>query len=73
MSINPGVADPADFRHIAFKGGSDVGVLNLTTMVTTRHGRRVCFSATVNDPEHSIDELAFEGAYGAVLRYVAAF
>ncbi|MEA2786391.1 MAG: hypothetical protein QOF71_2495, partial [Candidatus Eremiobacteraeota bacterium] len=30
MSINPGVADPASFRSVAFKGGSDTGIINLT-------------------------------------------
>jgi hypothetical protein len=73
MSINPGVADPAEFRHIAFKGGSDNGVINLTTMVTTRLGRAVCFSATVNDAERAVDEPAFGEAYAQVLRYVADF
>jgi hypothetical protein len=71
MSINPGVADPTDFRHVAFKGGSDVGVINLTTMVTTRRGTKLCFSATANDSARDVDEAAFEAAYGAVLRYLA--
>jgi beta-lactamase class A len=70
MSINPGVADPADFKHVAYKGGSDSGVINLTTMVTTRRGTKLCFSATANDPAHDVDELAFEAAYGAALRYL---
>jgi hypothetical protein len=70
MSINPGVADPADFKHVAYKGGSDVGVINLTTMVTTRRGTKLCFSATGNDSAHDVNESAFESAYGAALRYL---
>ncbi|MHB8148172.1 MAG: serine hydrolase [Vulcanimicrobiaceae bacterium] len=70
MSINPGVADPSAFRHVAFKGGSDVGVINLTTMVTTVRGTNVCFSSTLNDSAHPINEAAFEAAYAAVLQYV---
>ncbi len=73
MSINPGVADPAAFRRVAYKGGSDIGVLNLTTMVTTKRGTRICFSATVNDAAKPIDEAAFEPAYAAVLPYLTAW
>jgi beta-lactamase class A len=71
MSINPGVADPAEFRHVAYKGGSDTGVLNMTTMVTTRRGTRICFSATINDAKHDIANLGFETSYSAVLRQLA--
>ena len=70
MSINPGLADSTAFRHVAYKGGSDAGILNLTTMVTTKHGTRVCFSATLNDPRRDVAELPFETAYGAVVRYL---
>ncbi len=73
MSINPGVANPADFRQVAFKGGSDVGVINLTTMVTTRRGTAVCFSATLNDSTHPVDETVFDNAYADVLHHIAAF
>lgn len=72
MSINPGVADPADFRHVAYKGGSDVGVLNMTTIVTTRRGTRICFSATINDAKHDVANLGFETSYSGVLRALAA-
>ncbi len=68
MSINPGVADPADFARVAYKGGSDTGVINMTTMVTTHRGTKLCFSATANDSTHDVDDTAFEAAYGAALR-----
>jgi hypothetical protein len=71
MSINPGVADAADFRHVAYKGGSDTGVINMTTAVMTRRGTRICFSATMNDPRHNIAELGFETSYSVVLRALA--
>jgi len=71
MSINPGVADPAQFRHVAYKGGSDTGVINMTTMVTTRRGTRICFSATLNDAQHAVAELGFETSYSTVLRALA--
>ena len=71
MSINPGVADPAAFAHVAYKGGSDLGVLNLTTMVRTRRGTTFCFSATLNDAAQALDEKAFEAAYGSALDKLA--
>jgi beta-lactamase class A len=71
MSINPGVADPADFRHVAYKGGSDTGVVNLTTMVTTHRGTKICFAATLNDSAREVDEAAFELAYSGVLAQLA--
>lgn len=67
VSIDPGVADAAAFRHVAYKGGSDTGVINLTTQVTTKRGTRFCFSATLNDPARAVDDGAFAAAYGTVL------
>ena len=71
MAINPGVADPAAFRHVAFKGGSDAGIINLTTAVTTRRGTNLCFSASLNDAAKPVDESAFETGYAGVLRHLA--
>ena len=70
-SINPGTADPAAFRHVAYKGGSDVGAINLTTVATTKRGTELCFSATVNDPSRALDDAGVEAAYGGVLRLLA--
>lgn len=67
MSINPGVADRADFRRVAYKGGSDFGAINLTTQVTTKRGRTLCVSATINDRERATDDKTFEAAYAGVL------
>lgn len=68
MTINAGVADPAAFAHVAFKGGSDTGLINLTTQVTTKRGTTLCFSATLNDAAGSVDERGFANAYASVLR-----
>ncbi|HLY01027.1 MAG TPA: serine hydrolase [Candidatus Cybelea sp.] len=73
MSINPGAADAADFNHVAYKGGSDIGVINMTTMVTTHRGTKLCFSATANDSARGVNETAFGAAYGAALRYLKEF
>jgi hypothetical protein len=70
MSVNPGVADASDFARVAYKGGSDAGILNLTTAVTTHRGTQFCFSATVNATT-TVDESAFELQYGAALRTLA--
>jgi hypothetical protein len=73
MSINPGIPNPSDFRHVAYKGGSDVGIINMTTMVTTKRGTTVCFSATLNNEKQAVDEMAFETAYEDVVRHIAAY
>ena len=58
-SLNPGVADPADFSRVSYKGGSDNGVLNLTTQVVNRKGETYCVSASWNDTgEVSLSQLA---------------
>lgn len=71
MSINPGLADSAAFRHVAFKDGSDAGVLNLTTMVTTKKGTQICFAATINASGHDVNAASFETAYAAALSALA--
>jgi len=71
MTINPGVANPADFRRVAYKGGSDTGVINLTTHVTTKRGTTLCFSATLNNATAAVDESAFELVYAAALGALA--
>lgn len=48
MSINPGVADPQGWARAAFKGGSEPGVINLTTGLVRADGSRLCMSATWN-------------------------
>ena len=64
--LNPGVAQPGDFARASFKGGSETGVLNLTTQVTTQAGTSYCVSATWNRPQ-ALDEGQFVALYGGVL------
>jgi beta-lactamase class A len=71
MSINVGQAQRGDFRQVAYKGGSDVGVINMTTIVTTKRGARLCFAATLNNPQGAVDESAFGLAYSGVLHSLA--
>ncbi|EYB68035.1 hypothetical protein DEIPH_ctg029orf0042 [Deinococcus phoenicis] len=64
---NPGVADPTDFARVSYKGGSEPGVLNLTTQVTNKVGRTFCVSATWNDAR-TLDEAQFIALYDGVLK-----
>ena len=60
------MATPGDFARVSYKGGSEPGVLNLTTQVTTQAGRTLCVSATWNRPE-ALEETTFLGLYAATL------
>ncbi len=66
MRINPGVANKADWTSIAFKGGSESGVLNLTTLAVAKDGTRYCVAATWNDSK-PIDEAKATSAYASLL------
>ncbi|WP_051332409.1 serine hydrolase [Cucumibacter marinus] len=70
FAINPGVADANDWAKIAFKGGSETGVLNLTTWLENEDGDGFCVAYTVNDPE-AIDENDAITAYGSLLGQLA--
>jgi hypothetical protein len=69
MKINPGLALPAEWRSIAFKGGNDVGVLSLTTWVEAKSGRKLCIAASWND-ETAVDERRFIPLYQELLRFL---
>lgn len=49
MRIEPGPADPQTWVRIGFKGGSASGVMNLTSGLVDRRGRRFCATVTWND------------------------
>lgn len=72
MGINPGLANPADWSTVAFKGGSEPGVLNYTTWLTDDAGHSYCVSATWNDDD-SLDEIAFAGLYTSLLEEMKQF
>ena len=71
MGVNPGVAVPSDWQEIAFKGGSEPGVLNLTTQVQSPEGRTYCVDATWNDASQPLDEAALTQLYSGVLAGLA--
>lgn len=71
MQINPGLADKKDWKQVAFKGGSEPGVLNLTTALTGSNGHHYCVTATWNNSK-ALDENRFYTLYGGVLSALAA-
>jgi beta-lactamase class A len=70
MQINPGVTDRKDWQSVAFKGGSETGVLNLTTAVVSKGGDRYCVSATWNE-DAPINQAATMGAYAGLMKALA--
>jgi beta-lactamase class A len=67
MSINPGVASPSQWRHIAYKGGSDWGVISMTTWLVSPAGTQYCVSVSWNDASAPIDETKFAALYQTLL------
>lgn len=71
MQLNPGVASPADWERIAFKGGSEPGVMNLTTWLEA-DGERYCVSVTQNRSDAALDEAQLVSLYGSLVRALAS-
>jgi beta-lactamase class A len=67
MSVNPGIAPPSQWKRIAYKGGSDFGVLSMTTWLESKDGTSYCVSATWNDRNAPVDETKFAAAYGLLI------
>jgi beta-lactamase class A len=68
MSVNPGVARAADWDKVAYKGGSEPGVINMTLAVE-RAGKRSVISATWNS-DKAIDETTFASIVEQALAFV---
>lgn len=71
FAINPGLASPDDWEAIAFKGGSDIGVLNFSTRVVGHDGRVHCVVATWND-DVELPAPLLATPYRGILRALAA-
>lgn len=69
VGINPGVARRPDWARIAFKGGSEPGVLNLTTLVEGANGRTFCVAVTWNDEARS-SENRIMGLYAGMIDFL---
>ena len=64
--INPGPVSKAGWRKVAYKGGSETGVLNMTTLATDAEGESYCVAATWNDAT-ALDEARFAELYRSLL------
>jgi beta-lactamase class A len=69
-SIDPGVAAPGDWDHVAFAGGSDWGAISMTTWLVAKDGKNFCVSATWNETDRAIDEDTFDNAYLVLINSV---
>lgn len=67
MTVNPGLATAEQWERVAYKGGSEPGVLNLSTFLIDREGNRFTVSVTVNDSEHALDERKIMEMYQTIL------
>jgi beta-lactamase class A len=67
MSVNPGVAEAPSWARVAFKGGSEPGVMNLTTWVVGKNGREHCVCLTQNRKDAAVDETRLSGLASGIL------
>jgi beta-lactamase class A len=70
FQINPGLANRAQWQQVAFKGGSEGGVLNLTTALTGKNGKHYCVAATWNN-DAALDQSKLFATYGSILNTLA--
>lgn len=71
LSINPGLPDEEGaFEYIAFKGGSEPGLVAMNWLVERPDGRRFVVSGSVVNPE-GLDQLEATLLFGAVRNLIA--
>jgi len=70
MTINPGIATAADWQRVAYKGGSETGVLNFTTHLAGRDGSQTCVVMTIND-DTAISATTPTSIYASILAALA--
>jgi beta-lactamase family protein len=68
--INPGPVDPGQWREFSYKGGSETGVINLSSRVVGADGIARCVVATWNHPS-SLDENRLLLPYRGILTALA--
>jgi len=73
LAINPGLpVDRSAVPYAGYKGGSDVGAINMTWLLRTRASAWYCLSATWNDELAPLDEKEFFGIMQGALKLVEA-
>jgi len=68
--INAGPVDRKDWQSVAYKGGSEVGVLNLSSRLTDKAGRVSCVVATWNG-DGPLDEGKLISLYRGIIARLA--
>jgi beta-lactamase class A len=68
--IDPGVAAPSEWDHVAFAGGTDWGAASMTTWLVAKDGKNFCVSATWNETDRTIDQDTFDNAYLVLINSV---
>ncbi len=69
MRINPGLASKSDWQRVSYKGGSNAGVLNFSTLLEDANGDRYCLAATWNTQEQ-INQNKLVGIYSGLIRLI---
>lgn len=70
LGINKGPIESRRWRNVAYKGGSEAGVLNLSALVVDGSGKRHCVVATWNDAE-VLDPERLTAPFRALLRWLS--
>ena len=66
MRINPGLASKANWKRLAYKGGSNSGVLNFSTWLEDTAGNSYCLAITWNT-QQAIDQVKLSGIYTGLI------
>ncbi len=66
MGIEPGAANRRDWARVAFKGGSEPGVLNLTTFLQAGNQKIYCVAVTWNN-DANLDERRLGSLYAGLI------
>lgn len=73
LAINPGLpVDKTAVPYAGYKGGSDLGAINMTWLFRTRASNWYCLSATWNDVKSPLDEKEFIDIMQGALKLVEA-
>ncbi len=67
MGINSGIANKKAWQRVAFKGGSEPGVINLTSWLIAKNGLQYCVSLTQNRPSEEVQEAQVFTFYRGIL------
>lgn len=70
MTVNAGLATKERWQRVAFKGGSEPGVLNLTTYLEDEQKNRYTVVVTANTSKKPLDEKKIMESYQAILNYL---